>query len=219
MTALDRFPRLVIALLAAVLVAAACTDSVPSASPTNPPPSATSSPTAAATAAPTATATPTPTVAPTATPTPAPTPCPVVAQDGNLPSDRLIGVDASSGSGADRMTFHFGNSSLPGPGGIPTGELTLGEPPYTFGPSGLPIEMEGERVIQVVFRQMTLSSDLGEPVFPGPAELTPEFSAFRHAVEFDESEGIIGWYLGFDGPACVTLTRNGNDVTVAFEHL
>jgi hypothetical protein len=218
MNAFDRFPRLAVAMFAAAFVAAACTQAVPSASPTTPPPSATTSPIATATAVPTVTATATPTVAPTATPTPEPTPCPVVAQDGTLPSDRLIGVDVASGAGSDRMIFHFGNSAL-GPGGIPTGELTLAEPPYTFGPSGLPIEMQGERVIQVVFRQMTLSSDLGEPVFPGPDELTPAFSAFRHAVEYDESEGVIGWYLGFDGPACVSLTRNGKDVTVAFEHL
>ena len=25
----------------------------------------------------------------------------------------------------------------------------------------------------------------------------------------------MGWYLGYDGPACVTLTREGDDIIVA----
>ena len=33
-------------------------------------------------------------------------------------------------------------------------------------------------------------------------------------VLFDESEGQMGWYIGYDGPACVTLTREGDDVLV-----
>ena len=32
---------------------------------------------------------------------------------------------------------------------------------------------------------------------------------------FDESEGQVGWYLGYDGPACVTLGREGTDVIVS----
>ncbi len=205
-----------------IILIAACTQAVPSASPpATPTPTVASSPTPSPTPVPTPAPTPTPTPTPLATPTPTPepTPCPVVAQDGRLPSDRLLDVKWSSGAGADRFVFRFGNSSIGSPAGIPTGELTLAEAPYTFGPSGLPIEMTGERVIQVVFRQMSLSSDTGEPVYQGPADLRPDLSSLRHAVEFDESEGVIGWYLGFDGPACVTLTRSGNDVIVAFEHL
>lgn len=207
--------------LAMVIVAVACTQALPLATPTPSPslnPSPSPSGSLAVSASPTLAPTATPSAPPTASPTPVPTPCPVVTQDGRLPSDRLVDVEASSGAGADRFIFHFGNASLPGPGGIPRGELTLAEAPYTFGPSGLPIEMTGERVIQVVFRQMSLSADTGEPVYQGPAALRPDLAALRHAVEYDESEGVIGWYIGFDGPACVTLIRSGNDVLVAFEH-
>lgn len=214
----DRFLKRIVTSVIAVSVIGACVQSLPTTAPSTPLPSSTASPSPTASASASALVTASPTTVPTASPTAVLTPCPVAAQDGNLPSDRLIDVDAATGPGADRMIFHFGNTSLPGPGGIPTGELTLAAPPYTFGPSGLPIEMAGERVLQLVFRQMTLSNDLGEIVYAGPAELEPDFPAFRHAVEYDESEGVIGWYLGYDGPGCITLTRNGNDLTVAFEH-
>ncbi len=215
----SRRSRLAVLGLGAILVTA-CTQAVPSGSP---PASATAtttvapSPTASPTPAPTASPPPTP--VPTPTPTPVPTPCPVVVQEGTLPSDRLIDVETSSGAGADRFIFHFGNPSIGSPAGIPGGELRLAEPPYTYGPSGLPIEMTGERVIQIVFRRMSLQADTGEPTYQGPPEVRPDLGSLKHAVEFDQSEGVIGWYIGFDGPACVTLTRDGRDVIVSFQHL
>jgi hypothetical protein len=140
----------------------------------------------------------------------------VTAQTGTLPSDRLVNVTASSGGGADTLTFIFGNPSIGSPAGIPMGELSLAEPPYTFGASGLPITMVGDRVLLVVFRHMSLAADTGDPVYTGPAELTPNLAVLRHAVEYDESEGVIGWYVGFDGPHCATLARAGNQVTISF---
>ena len=129
-----------------------------------------------------------------------------------------MNVVASTTADADLLTFKFGNMSVPGPGGPPVGEFTAAEPPYTFGPSGLPIEMVGEHVVQVVFRGMSIVADTGDPVYQGPPDLSPDYPALKHAVEFDESEGVVGWYVGYDGTGCVTLSRSGNDVTLTFAH-
>jgi hypothetical protein len=214
-------PFLTAASLMAVLaiVLGACTQALPAVTPT-PTPSPT--PTAAPTASPTPSSIPTvePTASPTAEPTPTPTveptPCPVTPQTGTLPSDRLVNVTASSGGGADTLAFVFGKSSIGSPAGTPTGELSLAEPPYTYGASGLPITMVGDRVLLVVFRHMSLQSDTGDPVYTGPADLSPNLAVLRHAVEYDESEGVIGWYVGFDGPHCPTLALAGNQVTLSF---
>ena len=32
------------------------------------------------------------------------------------------------------------------------------------------------------------------------------------------SEGVVGWYIGYDGNGCVTLTNDGSDVIVAIDH-
>ena len=205
------------------LVASACSQGAASASPNaSAVASATGTAAATATSAPTAspTRTPTPTSKPTAKPTPSPkpTPCPVKATSGKIPSDRLVDVKTATGADADTLTFVFGNMSVPGPGGPPTGALDAAKPPFTYGPSGLPIVMVGEHVVQVVFRGMSIVADTGDPVYTGPAEVSPGYPALKHAVEFDESEGQVGWYVGYDGPGCVTLATTGNDITLTFAH-
>jgi len=223
-----RFRRLILALgvVVALATVAACTDGA--GTPT-PPPSASASAAAVVSPSPSAAPSASPSLAPPsataiaspsapASATPTPTPCPVTATRIAPPTDRLVDVTASTAGDQDQLVFTFGNMSVPGPGGPPTGRLTVAKKPYTEGPSGRPIDMQGERVLQVVFQGMSLVADTGDPVYTGPPELQPDLTALKHAVEFDESEGVIGWYVGFDGPGCVTISRDGNDVIVAFAH-
>jgi hypothetical protein len=130
----------------------------------------------------------------------------------------MTDVKVSSTADADIITFVFGKSSLPGPAGQPRGDLAVAEPPYTEAGSGAAIKMQGEHVLQLRFIHMSLSADTGDPTYDGPRSFKPDLSVLRHAVEFDESEGQIGWYIGYDGPGCVTLGRDGDNVIVAFAH-
>jgi hypothetical protein len=214
MTRRPRRSALGILLAIVALAAGACGPGNASTSPTA------SIAAASATPAPTPTAVPSvkPTPPPTAKPTPKPTACAITPETGPLPTDRFVDIVASTTPDADLLTFKFGNMSVPGPGGPPVGEFTAAEPPYTFGPSGLPIEMVGEHVVQVVFRGMSIVADTGDPVYQGPPELSPDDPSLKHAVEFDESEGVVGWYVGYDGTGCVTLSRSGNDVILTFAH-
>jgi hypothetical protein len=215
-----RRPTLGIVLTAMLI--GACSAAAPSTSPSgspSAPPATTASPSASTSPSPTPTASPTatPTAAPTASPTAAAA-CKIKPVTGPLPSDRLVNVTASTTADADVLTFHFGNMSVPGPGGPPRRELSKAKKPYTFGPSGKPIKMQGEHVAQVVFRGLSLQSDTGDLVYTGPAKLTPDFPALKHAVEYDESEGVIGWYVGYDGTGCATLSRHGDDVMLTIAH-
>ena len=65
--------------------------------------------------------------------------------------------------------------------------------------------MIGEHVLALRFTGMSLSNDVGQPTYDGPRELKPDLEALRHAVLFDASEGIVGWYIGYDGSGCPTL--------------
>jgi hypothetical protein len=119
---------------------------------------------------------------------------------------------------ADTLTFVFGRNSLPGPGGQPVGDLTVATKPYTEGASGKPIKMDGDRVIQVRFMHMSLQSDTGDLVYQGPESVKPALPALRQATLYDAFEGQMGYYIGFDGPGCVTLERVGQTVVLTFPH-
>lgn len=213
---MTRVPRhlVVVALAVCAVVVGACAQAAPSVSPSSPP-------SAVPSATPSIAPTPTPSPTSSALPTPSPslaTACVVDPQTGNLPSDRFTDITVSTDATADRLTFVFGNASLPGPAGPPKGSLEVATPPYTQGASGAPIAMTGDHVIQVRFSGMSLSNDVGQETYKGPPEVKPNLPALRHAVMYDASEGIVGWYVGYDGPGCATLAHNGNEVTLTFDH-
>lgn len=212
MTHATRRSLLLAALAVLALVAAACGPDTRIASP-----SASAGPSAPATvppSAPPSVAVTTP--APTATPVPS-TACAVIPQTGKLPSDRFTTLKFTAGADADQLTFHFGDPSL-GPGGPPEGSLAAAEPPYTQGASGATIEVNGDHVVQVTFRGMSLQNDAGQETYTGPTEIKPDLPALRHAVMYDATEGVVGWYIGYDGAGCVTLTQTANDVVLTIQH-
>jgi hypothetical protein len=215
-------PRIAGGLLSAlVLAVSACTQvapASPSAAPSGSPSASPSASTAAVSPSPAATATAT--VIPSASPsaTPVPTICPIAEQQGNLPSDRLIDMKVATSDSADTLTFVFGKLSLPGPGGQPVGDLMVATKPYSQGGSGQPIVMDGDRVIQVRFMHMSLQADTGETVYQGPDSIKPRLPALRQATVYDAFEGQMGFYVGFDGPGCVTLERVGQNVVLTFAH-
>jgi hypothetical protein len=78
--------------------------------------------------------------------------------------------------------------------------------------------MEGQHVVQVRFTGMSLSNDVGQPTYNGPSEVKPDLVALQNAVLFDASEGVIGWYVGYDGSGCLTLLRDSDEVTLVIAH-
>ena len=208
--------HIVAAGLAFALAVSACGPSVPSAAPSTTlshAPAITASP-----SAPDTSASPSAASTPIASPSAAST-CAVVPQTGGqLPSDRIIDLQVAAGATADTLTFVFGAASLGGQASAARGSLDVAQSPYTQAGSGAAIDVIGAQVIRVRFDGMSLQNDAGEEIYNGPAEITPSFPALRDAVVFDASEGVIAWYIGYDGPGCVTLARSGNRLTVTIAH-
>jgi hypothetical protein len=216
MTHATRRSFVVATLAVLAVVAAGCGPGTSVATPATSP-----SPSAPASLAPSvppsvAVTTPAPTATPVATPVP-PTACAVTPETGALPSDRFTTLKVTAGADADHLTFHFGDPSL-GPGGPPEGSLTAAEPPYTQAGSGATIEITGQHVLQVVFRGMSLQNDVGQETYTGAPGIKPDLPALRHAVMYDASEGVVGWYIGYDGGGCATLSQTNNDVVVTIQH-
>ena len=143
--------------------------------------------------------------------------CVVKPQAGPLSSDRMTDVVISSTDEADLMTFVFGNTSLPGPAGQPRGDLMIAE--AALHPVG---QRAGDQDASASTCSSSGSSTCPSPPTPAtrpttvPTTFKPNLPVLRHAVQFDAFEGQIGWYIGYDGPGCVTLGRDGNNVTIAF---
>lgn len=179
------------------------------ASTTSAPPTATAAPTTLLTAPPAS-------LDPTTDPA---TPCATTFPTGRLPSDRMVDVVVGSGGSQDLVTFVFGDLSLPEPPQGPSeGTLDAANPPFTHASSGLPIDVDGERVLEVRFTGMSLSNDVGQPTYDGELDFRPALPAVRTVVNFDMSEGHVSWLIGYDGQGCVTLSSDARSVTIAIDH-
>jgi len=132
-----------------------------------------------------------------------------------LPSDRFTDVQVVPGDTSDSLRFAFGDSSLPGPASPPMGTLAIAKPPYTNAGSGAPISIDGDHVLQLTFTGMSLQNDVGQPTYDGPADIKQNLPALREAVLYDASEGVIGWYIGYDGDGCVSLIDDGRGLLLS----
>jgi hypothetical protein len=142
----------------------------------------------------------------------------VDARRATLPSDRFTSVAITSRPDSDLITFGFGKASLPGPPAPPIASLQTAKRPFTDAASGAPIRLAGEHAVKTGFTNMSIQNDVGQPVYEGQTEYRPELPALRHLVLFDMSEGVVGWYIGYDGNGCVTLARAADSVTVRIAH-
>ena len=145
--------------------------------------------------------------------------CAVERQTGLLPSDRMTNVEILGPARARRRPVQLRRPRSLEPKGPATGTLDVATPPFTGGASGQPIDLTGEHALQVVFRGMSLQNDVGQLAYDGPREfeVTDPARSLRHLVLYDESEGQLGWYVGYDGPSCVTLTREGDTIELALD--
>jgi hypothetical protein len=78
--------------------------------------------------------------------------------------------------------------------------------------------MPGDHVLQLTFTGMSLQNDAGQETYSGPVKLKPDLRAIQQLVLYDASEGVVGWYIGYDGEGCVTLGNDGSNVTVTIDH-
>lgn len=193
-------------LLLTVLVLTACSPAVSPAPSTAPPTAPPASP--AATPVATASGEPSPTVVPTS----AFTTCDLPTWHDTLPSGRLANVHVATAPGLDTAVFQFA------PGGdnpgIPVGDITIAKPPFSQASSGQAMSVEGDHFLQVRFDKMDIVDAAGNDIYSGLRDIKPGFSALRQVVEFDEFEGVVGWYVGLTGPTCASVATDAAALTI-----
>jgi hypothetical protein len=172
--------------------------------------------TACGSPAPTAPAPSSPASTPTAPAPPAPTtvPTPVVSappfacgeavgRPGTVPLAQIAGLAVANEAGVGRITFTFrrnGNVAA-----VPQVEIRPATPPFSKDPSGLPLEVSGAPVLEIVLRGGTALDESYQPTYEGPVDFAPGGSPIVEMKRAGDFEAVSSWIVGLDGPPCVRI--------------
>lgn len=135
----------------------------------------------------------------------------------------LTAVRVGTHEGFDRITFQFrAPPGSPGGEGVPRYLIRRVEPPLTRDPSDLPMSVDGDAFLQIVFlgaSGVDLSGPTVVEVYRGPKELRPGFPVLLEAEEQGDFEATLAWILGLSGRACWHVTELAGPTRVAVDLL
>jgi hypothetical protein len=181
-------------------------------------PTATPKPSASRSLAPTAapSTSATATVRPSATTTAAPT---LVAAPGTSPAAacprttggntsnqaQLIAVRVAHQPGFDRLVFEFGQSTAPGPFGMPG--YTIEPANSLSGPSGQPVTISGNALFGARFQNASTQNPNGTPSYSGSTDMKPTTPLIKHVKLVEDFERVLLWGVGLDHLACPKVSE------------
>lgn len=147
-------------------------------------------------------------------------PCPIEATTLDLPSDRMNDVEVLLGATVDVVRFGFGppTTQANGPAPGPSVRIAAAAPPFVADPSGLPLDVTGERVAAVRMQGMWLYDDAGIGTYGGPPRFDEPGPGLRSVVLAEAFEGYETWLIGFDGPGCLTVAATGGTLEIRIAH-
>jgi hypothetical protein len=201
-----------ISLLALTVLAAGCGEGngAESAGPTPAP--ATQPPTHAAT-------TTTPAETPTPPLAPAPKRCARESGGDDGIYTNLVAVRIGTHQSYDRITFEF-RAPEPNPGGgagIPRYEIRTAKPPHYEDASGLPLEVNGNSFVGIVFHGASGVDFEGQATYTGPKVVRAGFDNLVEAVRSGDFEATLSWILGVRHQTCWQVHEFHNPDRVAID--
>lgn len=111
---------------------------------------------------------------------------------------QLVDVRVGEHEGYDRVVFEFD-------GAVPEYILSQASPPYVEDPSGLPIEVGGDAVWQLVMLGGTRVTPDYETSYDGPVSFERDFEKLVHLVEAGDFEAVSTRYIGMTGESCARI--------------
>jgi len=167
-------------------------------------PSPAPSTSATATARPTATTTPVPTVPPSPGSSPA-TACPRTTGGNASNQAQLVAVRIAHQPGFDRLVFEFGQSTAPGPFGMPA--YTIEAATSLSGPSGQPVTITGNALFGARFQNASTQNPNGTPSYTGSTDLKPTTPLIKEVKLVEDFERVLLWGIGLDHLACPKVSE------------
>jgi hypothetical protein len=167
-------------------------------------PSATASSSAAATARPSAS----PSVTPTAIASPGSSPaavCPRTTGGNASNQAQLVAVRVAHQPGFDRLVFEFGQSTAPGPFGMPAYAIETSN--SLSGPSGQPVTIAGSALFGARFQNASTQNPNGTPSYAGSNDIKPTTPLIKEVKIVEDFERVLLWGVGLDHLACPKVSE------------
>ena len=167
-------------------------------------PTAAVSPTATATARPSTSAT----SVPTATASPGSSPaavCPRTTGGNASNQAQLVAVRVAHQPGFDRLVFEFGQSTAPGPFGMPA--YTVETAVSLSGPSGQPVPIAGNALFGARFQNASTQNPNGTPSYTGSNDMKPTTPLIKEVKIVEDFERVLIWGVGLDHLACPKVSE------------
>jgi cytoskeletal protein RodZ len=172
-----------------------------SASPATTPPS---SPTTTATVRPSTSATPSATAISSPGSSPAAA-CPRTTGGNASNQAQLVAVRVAHQPGFDRLVFEFGQSTAPGPFGMPA--YTVETATSLSGPSGQPVTITGNALFGVRFQNASTQNPNGTPSYTGSNDIKPTTPLIKEIKIVEDFERVLLWGVGLDHLACPKVSE------------
>jgi hypothetical protein len=135
----------------------------------------------------------------------------------------LTDVRVGAHGGFDRIVFEFEepDPNPAGNGGIPRFEIGQAKPPFSEDPSDIPIHVEGDSFVRIVFQGASGYDFDGNATYDGPRRLTPGFGTLAQVVEGGDFEATMTWLLGLSRPTCweIHALHNPERLVIDFHHV
>ena len=168
------------------------------------------SPTVAASAVPTATTRPSAsaTSVPTATASPGSSPasaCPRTTGGNASNQAQLVAVRMAHQPGFDRLVFEFGQSTAPGPFGMPAYAVEIAS--SLSGPSGQPVTVTGSALFGARFQNASTQNPSGTPSYTGSTDIKPTTPLIKEVKLVEDFERVLLWGVGLDHLACPKVSE------------
>lgn len=142
-------------------------------------------------------------------------PCPT-ATGGEGGHAFLVAVRVGTHAGHDRITFELD----PVRGGAPSYEAAGASPPFTKDPSDIPMEVEGQSFLRLVFHGATgvdLSGETYRLTYTGPEEIRPALPVLVEAEREGDFEATLSWVLGLSRPSCPRVSLLGSPLRIVVD--
>ena len=212
------FGRLILygalALALGIVVVSACgpQPDVASSPTVRPTASVSRSPSPTSTASALSTATTRPSVTVTATPTAVASPgsspasaCPRTTGGNASNQAQLVAVRVAHQSGFDRLVFEFGQSTAPGPFGMPAYAVEATN--SLSGPSGQPVTVAGSALFGARFQNASTQNPNGTPSYTGSNDLKPTTPLIKEVKVVEDFERVLLWGVGLDHLVCPKVSE------------
>jgi len=212
------FGRLILygalALAIGIVVVSACGPQPDVASPPTATPTASASrsatPTTAPSASPSATATVRPSTSATSVPSASPgsspaTACPRTTGGNASNQAQLVAVRVAHQPGFDRLVLEFGQSTAPGPFGMPA--YTVEAASSLSGPSGQPVTIGGNALFGARFQNASTQNPNGTPSYTGSNDIKPTTPLIKEVKLVEDFERVLLWGVGLDHLACPKVSE------------